>query len=126
VSGSSESRSLGKIALAILSFCLVSFCLVSRPCLAANSDPWLGQDKALHFSACFMFAGDGYAGASVFTKRETTRLGAGAGIAVAAGAAKEVYDRYSGGDASLRDLTWDVVGAATGTMLSWLVDRYLF
>ena len=107
-------------------FFLPAFCLVSRPCLATDSDPWLGQDKALHFSACFMFAGDGYAGASVFTQRESTRLGAGAGMAVAAGAAKEVYDRYSGGDASLRDLTWDVVGAATGTVISWLVDRYLF
>jgi len=99
---------------------------VSTPCLAADRDPWWGQDKALHFSACFMFAGDGYAGASVFSKRETTRLGTGAGLAIAAGAAKEVYDKYSGGDASVRDLTWDVVGAATGTLLSWLIDRYLF
>jgi putative lipoprotein len=73
-----------------------------------------------------MFAGDGYAGASMFSKRESARLGTGAGLALAAGTAKEVYDRYSGGDASLRDLTWDVVGAATGTMLAWLVDRYLF
>jgi putative lipoprotein len=96
------------------------------PCLAADRDPWLGQDKALHFSACLMVAGDGYAGASLFTKREAMRMSTGAGIALATGAAKEVYDRYSGGDASLRDLTWDVVGAATGTVLSWLVDRYLF
>ena len=73
-----------------------------------------------------MFAGDGYAGTSVFSKSESTRLGVAAGLAVAAGAAKEVSDRYSGGDPSLRDLTWDVVGAATGTMLAWLVDRYLF
>ena len=62
----------------------------------------------------------------MFSKRESTRLTTGAGLALAAGTAKEVYDRYSGGDASLRDLTWDVVGAATGTVLSWLVDRYLF
>jgi putative lipoprotein len=114
------------VSFCLLQFCLVAFCLVARPCLAANGDPWLGQDKALHFSACFMLAGDGYAGVSVFTKRETMRLTAGAGLALAAGAAKEVYDRYSGGDASLRDLTWDVVGAATGTVISWLVDRYLF
>jgi putative lipoprotein len=52
--------------------------------------------------------------------------GVGAGLAIAAGAAKEVYDRYSGGDPSMRDLTWDVVGATTGAMLSWLLDRYLF
>ena len=104
----------------------MSLFLLSAPCFAADRDPWWGRDKALHFSACFMFAGDGYSGTSVFTKRESTRLGVGAGLAVAAGATKEVYDRVAGGDASLRDLTWDVVGAATGTMLSWLVDRYLF
>jgi putative lipoprotein len=73
-----------------------------------------------------MFAGDGYAGASVFTKRESARVGVGASLAIAAGAAKEVYDRYSGGDPSRRDLTWDVVGATTGALLSWLLDRYLF
>ena len=72
-----------------------------------------------------MFAGDGYAGTSLLTKREGVRLGVGAGLAATAGVAKEVYDRYSGGDASLRDLTWDVVGAMTGAMLSWLIDSYL-
>ena len=62
----------------------------------------------------------------MFSQRQSTRLAAGAGLAFAAGTAKEVYDRYAGGDASLRDLAWDVVGAAPGTVLSWLVDRYLF
>ena len=119
--GFSQPGRFGKIALALL-----SLCVLCTTCLAAERDPWWGQDKALHFSACFMLAGDGYAGASVFSKRESTRLTTGAGLALAAGTAKEVYDRYSGGDASLRDLTWDVVGAATGTVLSWLVDRYLF
>jgi len=105
---------------------LLALCLLSAPCSAADKDPWWGRDKALHFSACFLFAADGYAGASVFTTRESTRLAAGTGLAVAAGAAKELYDKYAGGDASLRDFTWDVVGAATGTVVSWLVDRYLF
>ena len=105
---------------------MVALWLWSRPSRASDADPWWGQDKALHLSASFMIAGDGYAGASLLSRRESTRLGAGAGLALAAGAAKEVYDKYSGGDASLRDLTWDVVGAATGTMVSWLVDRYLF
>ncbi len=73
-----------------------------------------------------MIAGDGYAGAGVFSKREGIRSSVGAGLALAAGGAKEVYDRYAGGDASLRDFTWDVVGAATGTVLSWLIDRYIF
>ena len=73
-----------------------------------------------------MIAGDGYATASVLTKRESTRLLAAFALAVAAGATKEAYDNSTGGDASLRDMTWDVVGGATGTAISWLIDRYLF
>ena len=92
----------------------------------AEPDGWWTADKALHFSACFMFAGDGYATASVLSKQERYRLLAGFGVAFAAGAAKEVYDTSGGGDASWRDLTWDVLGAATGAAISWLIDRYAF
>jgi putative lipoprotein len=73
-----------------------------------------------------MLAGDGYAAAAAARCHESVRFGVGAGVAFAAGVSKEVYDRYSGGDASMRDLTWDVVGTATGSIVSWLIDRYLF
>jgi putative lipoprotein len=96
-----------------------------RPAVA-DADPWWGRDKALHFSASFMLAGDGYATAAVLSKRESSRLLAGLGAAAAVGAGKELYDATAGGDASVRDLTWDVVGAATGAAISWLIDRYLF
>jgi uncharacterized protein YfiM (DUF2279 family) len=104
----------------------VTLYFFAAPSFAAEKDPWWGQDKALHLSTCFMVAGDGYAGTSLITHRESVRVAFGVGVAIAAGAAKEVYDKYSGGDASLRDLTWDVVGATTGAMVSWLIDRYLF
>jgi len=103
--------------------------LLALPCRASDrddADPWWGKDKALHFSASALIAVDGYAGASLVSKRETVRAGAGLLLAFAAGAAKEVYDQHAGGDPSFRDLTWDVIGAATGTALSWLVDRFLF
>jgi putative lipoprotein len=107
-------------------FVALATCFVAAPCSATDTDPWFGQDKALHFSATFMLAGDGYASAAAAKCREGVRLGVGASVALAAGVSKEVYDRYSGGDASMRDLTWDVVGAATGSIVSWLIDRYLF
>lgn len=105
---------------------LLSLLLAAADPALAEPDPWWGQDKALHLSASVMAAGDGYATAAVLSKREPIRLIAGFGVAVAAGASKEVYDGQSGGDASLRDFTWDVVGAATGVAISWLIDRYLF
>lgn len=99
--------------------------LAPRP-VSGASDPWWGQDKALHFSACFMLAGDGYATSAVLSKNDGHRWLAGFGLAMAAGAGKEAYDKAGGGDASVRDLAWDVVGGATGAAISWLIDRYLF
>jgi putative lipoprotein len=93
---------------------------------AADPDPWLGRDKALHFGASLTLAGGGYGGAALLTQRTEVRAAPGIGLAMSAGIAKEVYDRYAGGDPSWRDLTWDAVGTATGVIVAWLIDRYLF
>jgi putative lipoprotein len=100
--------------------------LVAPPAVAAESDPWLGRDKALHFAASFTLAGAGHAGAALVSERMPVRVATGASLALGAGIAKEVYDRTSGGDASWRDLTWDVMGTATGMVVAWLLDRYVF
>ncbi len=93
---------------------------------AHDSDPWFGRDKALHFGVSTLLASGGYGATTLLSDGTAIRLAGGAGLALSAGIAKEVYDRYSGGDASLRDLTWDAVGTATGLVVSWLIDRYLF
>jgi putative lipoprotein len=89
----------------------------------ADDDPWFGQDKVLHFTLSAAIAGGGYAAAVPFTDDRRWRLGVGAGLAIAAGAGKEISDRYDGGDASWRDFTWDLIGTATGIGIAWLVDR---
>lgn len=101
------------------------FACVPRAAVA-QSDPWLGRDKALHFGASFALAGGGYAGTSLLSPSPTVRATSGAAIALGAGIAKEVYDRYAGGHPSWRDLTWDAVGTATGVLTAWLLDRYVF
>ncbi len=93
---------------------------------AAEPDPWFGRDKALHFGATFALGSGGYAGAALVTPRPVARAAAGAAVALGAGIAKELHDRYTGGDPSFRDLAWDAVGTATGVLVAWLVDRYLF
>ena len=91
----------------------------------AEPDPWLGRDKALHFSASAVIAGAGYGGASLLTDDRRWRLAAGAGLAIAAGAGKEIADANGHGDPSWRDFTWDLIGAATGLGIAWLIDRWV-
>jgi putative lipoprotein len=90
---------------------------------AADPDPWFGSDKALHFSLSAGIAAGGYAVAAQLTDDRRWRLASGAGLAIAAGAGKELLDRYDGGDSSWRDFTWDVIGTATGVGIAWLIDR---
>ena len=97
----------------------------TTPVHASDADPWFGHDKALHFSASAVIAAGGYGVArAAFDDRRPCLL-FGGGLALAAGAGKELYDLSGHGDASLRDLTWDAIGTATGLLVAWSVDRLL-
>lgn len=89
----------------------------------ADPDPWLGPDKALHFAFSAGIAGGGYAGATFFTDDIGVRLLVGGGLSLGAGAAKELVDLAGFGHPSWRDFAWDVVGAATGLLIAWLIDH---
>ena len=88
----------------------------------ADADPWWGRDKALHFSASASLAVVGYAGTSMGTESRGARAAGGAALALGAGVAKELWDLDGHGDASWRDLTWDLIGTTTGVLLSLAVD----
>ncbi|HEY4395551.1 MAG TPA: hypothetical protein VGP64_15885 [Polyangia bacterium] len=87
-----------------------------------DADPWWGRDKALHFSASASLAVVGYAGTSMGTESRATRAAGGAALAVGAGVAKELWDLDGHGDASWRDLSWDLIGATTGVLVSLAID----
>jgi putative lipoprotein len=113
--------------LALLCLCLLA------PLSARGEEPeipsrddWLGQDKALHFSVSAGLAGAGYAGGALLFDAPGARWLTGAGVALGAGIGKELYDAGRGSFFSFKDLTWDVVGTATGLGLSWAVDRLFF
>jgi putative lipoprotein len=87
-----------------------------------DADPWFGHDKALHFAASASIAVVSYAGVSLATEERPTRIVAAFTIALGAGVLKEAWDLTGHGDASWRDLTWDVVGTTTGVLLAYAVD----
>ena len=89
---------------------------------AADRDPWLGKDKALHFGASSLIAAGGYTiGAFVFDARGRALL-AGAILSAAAGIGKETLDLAGYGDPSWKDLTWDGIGMVAGLAVAWSVD----
>ncbi|HVV52124.1 MAG TPA: hypothetical protein VHO06_20820 [Polyangia bacterium] len=88
----------------------------------ADADPWFGRDKALHFAATGSLAVVGYANAAMLTESRPARAAAGAALAIGAGAGKELWDLDGHGDASFRDLGWDLIGTAAGLLVSLGVD----
>jgi putative lipoprotein len=101
---------------------LAGVVLGSGAARAADPDPWFGRDKALHFGASALLASDGYAVTGFATEDRRVRLAVGGGFALALGGAKELWDMGGHGDASLRDLTWDVAGTVVGLAATYLVD----
>jgi putative lipoprotein len=94
---------------------------VARPA-RAESDDWFGRDKWLHFGVSAGLAGGGYAASTLALEERWQRAAAGASLALTLGAAKELYDLSGAGDASWRDLSWDVAGTIVGVGLAWLLD----
>lgn len=92
---------------------------------AADPDPWLGPDKALHFGVSAAITGAAYGVTAAFTDDVRWRLGVATGVGLAAGIGKELLDLAGLGDPSWKDLTWDVFGVATGLVLSWLIDAFV-
>lgn len=90
---------------------------------AQAQDRWLGADKGLHFGVSAVLVTGAYAGASFVSHEPFQRALFGAGVGVAFGVGKEVWDATGRGDPSLRDLTWDIVGCGFGVGLALLVDH---
>jgi putative lipoprotein len=97
---------------------------VSAPALAAppDPDPWFGRDKALHFSVSAGIAGLGYGTTALFTSDLRIRMAFGGGVAIAAGAGKELLDLTGLGDPSWKDFAWDVLGTVVGVGISIAID----
>lgn len=112
----------------LCAFACAALLSIGRTARAADDDPWIARDKALHFDACAGLAAAGYAlSAGWIVDARWKALAAGAGVAMAAGAGKELLDasHVLGGDPSWKDLAWDAFGTVAGLALAWGVDLLL-
>ncbi len=76
-------------------------------------------------SVSFALGGGGYAATGLVTRDRRFRALGGAGIALGAGLAKELYDSTDG-DFSYKDMTRNALGAGVGVLTAWVPDRILF
>jgi len=106
----------------------IAMLFIAAPSAVAQSrpTPWYERGPFLHFAASAELATNGYTLGAAFSEDKRVRLASGAALALAAGFAKELYDLSAHGDFSWRDIGWDVIGTATGLLIAWLVDRFLF
>jgi uncharacterized protein YfiM (DUF2279 family) len=95
---------------------------------ADDPDPWIARDKAFHFDVSAGIAAAAYgASAAWFVDARWKALAIGGGVALAAGAGKEIVDATGifGGDPSWKDFTWDAIGTVAGLAIAWSVDLLL-
>ncbi|MCX5763690.1 MAG: hypothetical protein NTU67_03545 [Gemmatimonadetes bacterium] len=93
------------------------------PAPATPGDRWFGPDKLLHFTASALIQSVAH---TALRSRGMTYANASwsaAGVTAVAGIGKELWDLKRHDDFSLRDLTWDVVGGASGAVLMRQADR---
>jgi putative lipoprotein len=100
----------------------VAVVTTSTPARAADKDPFWGPDKALHFAVAGAIAGVGYGITTAATPDRWKAFAVGGAAAVGAGALKEGLDATGMGDPSWKDFAWDVIGAACGLGVAWVVD----
>lgn len=87
-----------------------------------DPDPWLGRDKLAHFGVSAGIAAAGYGVGAALVDARGHALLLGGGLALGVGIGKELLDLSGRGDPSWKDLTWDVMGTASGLAVAWAVD----
>jgi putative lipoprotein len=96
---------------------LLVFTLHRGPSQSA-ADRWFGSDKVKHFFMAAFVESGSFSALRLTGMHRTPALNSAIGVAAGVSVGKEVYDRYSGGDPSFKDLTWDGLGmAAAGVLL---------
>ena len=102
---------------------LVAIVGMVTPARAADPDPWIARDKALHFSVSAAIAGTTYAIAATQLEARYPPLLVGGGVALAAGIGKETLDLVGWwGQPSWKDFAWDVAGTVVGLGVAWSLD----
>ena len=85
---------------------------------AVVRDSWFGPDKIKHFFMSAFIESITYSALQAARVNHRTALGSAIGVTMAVGVGREIHDKRTPGNIfSVRDLTWDAVGATAGAVL---------
>ena len=81
------------------------------------SDPWLVADKLKHFLSSAFVQSVAYSTLRATGVRNGPALAGATAVTLTVGVGKELWDRAGHGDPSVRDFTWDVLGAGAASVM---------
>ena len=85
---------------------------------AVVRDSWFSPDKIKHFFMSAFIESVTYSALQAARVNHRPALGGAIGVTLAIGVGREIHDKRTPGNIfSVRDLTWDVVGATAGAVL---------
>jgi len=98
---------------------LATHLLFAQTAVAApHQDAWFGVDKLKHFFMSAFIESVTYSALQAAKVRHRPALGGAIGVTMAIGVGRELHDRRIPGNLfSVRDLTWDALGATAGAVL---------
>jgi putative lipoprotein len=101
----------------LFSLCLVVN-LVYAQVAVVHQDAWFGADKIKHFFMSAFIESVTYSALQAARVNHRAALGGAIGVTMAIGVGREIHDKRTPGNIfSVRDLTWDAVGATAGAVL---------
>lgn len=96
---------------------LVALGLQASAAGTGGGDRWLGADKLKHFLTSAFVQSVGYSALRATGVRNGPALAGATAVTLTVGAGKELWDRAGHGDPSVRDFTWDVLGAGAASLM---------
>jgi putative lipoprotein len=96
----------------------LSINLVYAQTAVPHADAWFGVDKLKHFFMSAFIETVTYSALQAARVNHRAAFGSAIGVTMAFGVGREIHDKRTPGNIfSVRDLTWDAVGATAGAVL---------
>jgi len=101
----------------LFSLCL-AVNLIYGQAAVTHPDAWFGIDKIKHFFISAFIESVSYSALQAARVNHRSALGGAIAITLGFGVGREIHDKRTPGNIfSVRDLTWDAIGIAAGTVL---------